>query len=141
MLVLLFDPAFGARWDRRQWIARRLLWADPHEIAALQMRRDTNTSLLRNKASRDGRWIQDKARLLNRFHGVEKWKISQATKRSHIKLKRIDKVLTMLDMLLKYLGSTTRIGAKEGSISETLPSPANVPWGSEIDKNVIGGYR
>ena len=67
------------------------------------MRRDRKTSLLRDNVSRNRRGIQDNERLRERFPGVEKRRITLATKRSHIKLKRIDKVLTMLDMLLKYL--------------------------------------
>jgi hypothetical protein len=107
MMVRLFDPSFGAHWDKGQWVMRRLQWAEPHDIDDLIERHDTNMCRLRSKGYRDARWTQDKARMETRFDGVEKWKIRQAVKRSYMKLKRIDRVLTMLDLLLKYLGYHT----------------------------------
>ena len=92
MQVLLRDPQFGARWDRHQWIARKLSWAENDEIPALQERRDRNTSLLRDMVGRNMRWALHNERLKERFRGVEKWRITQATRRSYIKLTRIDQV-------------------------------------------------
>jgi hypothetical protein len=56
MMVQLWDPSFGSHWDKRQWIIRRLQWADPHDVDALIDRHDANMRRLRHQTDRDARW-------------------------------------------------------------------------------------
>jgi hypothetical protein len=103
MRISTRDPYCGARCDREQWNARKLSWADAADIPDLQARRDHNLSRLRDKSQRSLRWEAGNGITRDVYQNVERWRVVKMTVRKHIRLARIDKVITILDLLFKDL--------------------------------------